>query len=62
MCEITNLLDYFNVRLAEDWARNGYTKEIAVDRQKLLDLLVEVEVTLGVLSRRNAARFVLKLG
>jgi hypothetical protein len=56
MADIRALLAYFNGRLEEDWAEKRNGKEIAVDRQKLIDLLGEVDAMLAVLSAQNRPR------
>jgi hypothetical protein len=56
MADVRTLLVYFNGCLEEDWARNRNAKEILVDRQKLIDLLGEVDAILVVLSAQNRRR------
>jgi hypothetical protein len=56
MADIRQLLVYFNERLEQDWVLNRGAGNIAVDRQKLIDLLREVDAMLAVLSAQNRSR------
>ena len=53
MVDIRSLLRYFNGCLEEERAGNENAKEVTVDRQRLIDLLGEMDAMLVVQSARN---------
>lgn len=50
MSRLPELLDYFNGRLEEE--RNNNSKDIAVDKEKLCDLLIELGTMRAVFGGR----------